>query len=328
MKDHVAGVRMAVIGATGFIGSHLTESLVRSGAAVLAVARSRERWANLQAVAGDCPFRDSDICDADSIGNVLSGFRPEVVFHLAADVDTEETFAHMSSSLRSNAVGTANVLEAASRAGTATFVYADSCKVYGNGPIPYRQSQPDAPICSYAIGKSAGWRLCRLVGETTGMAVCSLRSTSAYGPRQSPNLITHVRDCCLREAPVRLLGGGQTRDPIFVDDVVQAFIAAATKPAARGRAIPVGGGREMSVVQICRLIVRLLGGGIEVIANAQPPRVTEIWRSYCDNQEASEILGWSPAVSLEEGLSRTLLEGEPDKPHLAGTTADSGVSHS
>jgi nucleoside-diphosphate-sugar epimerase len=325
MKDQVAGVRMAVIGATGFIGSHLTESLVRMGAAVLAVARSREHRANLQSVADDCCFRDSDIRDADSIRNVLSGFKPEVVFHLAADVDAEETFVHMGNSLRSNAVGTANVLEAASRTGTATFVYADSCKVYGNGPVPYRQSQPDAPICSYAIGKSAGWRLCRLAGEMTGMAVCSLRSTSAYGPRQSPNLITHVRDCVRREAPVRLLGGGQTRDLIFVDDLVQAFIAAATRPDARGRAVPVGGGREVSVAQICRLIVRLMGGGIEVIANAQPPRPTEIWRSYCDNQEAGEILGWSPSTGLEEGLSRTLRESESDKPPFAGATAGSGA---
>jgi nucleoside-diphosphate-sugar epimerase len=304
----VAGRRMAVIGATGFIGSHLTEHLVRNGADVLAVARSTRRLQNLEAVASDCRFALSDILDRDSLGAALGEFKPEVVFHLAADIDAGETFTHMAASLESNAIGTANVLEAASSAGSAVFVYADSCKVYGNGPVPYRQAQPEAPICSYAVAKAAGWQLCRLVGTLTGMAVCGLRSTFTYGPRQNPNLITHARDCVARGVPVRLLGGSQTRDLLYVDDAVRAYVAAATQPAARGCSVPIGGGRELSVVEICREVVSLMGSRIEVIAGAQQPRLTEIWRSYCDNAEAKDLLGWSPAVSLSEGLSRTLLQ--------------------
>jgi UDP-glucose 4-epimerase len=297
---------MAVIGATGFIGSHLTETLVRQGANVLAVARSARLLANLEAVSGDCRFELADILDRDSICAVLRECRPEVVFHLAADIDAEESFNHMASSVRSNATGTANALEAASRAGAAVFVYADSCKVYGNGPVPYRKEQPEAPVCSYAIAKAAGWHLCRLASAMTGMAVCALRSTTTYGPRQNPNLITHVRDCVRRNAPVRLLGGSQTRDPLYVEDAARAFAAAAAEPAAWGSAIPIGGGRELSVEQICREIASLLGSGIEIIAGAEKPRLTEMWRSYCDNADAGALLGWSPAVSLKEGLARTL----------------------
>jgi nucleoside-diphosphate-sugar epimerase len=315
MRIGMVGRRMAVIGATGFIGSHLTEYLLASGAEVLAVARSRRRFANLSAVAGDCRFALADILDLEQLRAVLAEFRPEAVLHLAADVDADETFEHMRASIRSNAIGAANVLDASARSGAAVLVHADSCKVWGNGPVPYREAQPDAPLCSYAIGKAAAWRLCRLASAMTGMAVCSLRSTSVYGPRQNPNLITHVSDCVRRAVPVRLLGGSQTRDLLYVADAVRAFAAAASEPAAWGRIVPVGGGRELSVLQICREIVNLLGSSIEIVAEAHEARLTEIWRSYCDNLEAADLLGWSPEIGLREGLSRTFhrraCEAEP-----------------
>ncbi len=306
MSTWWAGRKVAVVGATGFIGSHLTEHLVRAGASVLAVAHTRRRAGNLNAVAGHCSFALADMLQRDSITPALAAFGPEVVFHLAAEADRDESFAHMTGSIESNAIGTANVLEAAARAGTAVFVYADSCKVYGNGPVPYRAAQPDAPVCSYAVGKAAGWRLCLLTQQVTGMSVCSLRSTFIYGPRQNPNLITHVEDCVRRNAPVQLLGGSQTRDLLYVGDAVRAFAAIAATPPAYGCAIPIGGGRELSVIQICREIIRHLGGGVEVIAGAHKPRLTEIWRSYCDNAEAAEMLGWSPKVGLSGGLALTL----------------------
>lgn len=303
--------RMAVVGATGFIGSHLTEFLVRGGAEVLAIARSERRLANLASVTGHCRFELADILDPDRMRTVLAGFQPEAVFHLAADIDAEESFQHAAASIQSNAIGTVNVLEASAKAGAAVLVYADSCKVYGNGPVPYREAQPDAPLCSYAIGKAAGWRLCQLASAMTGMAVCSLRSTFVYGPRQNPNLITHVCDCVRRGVPVQLLGGSQTRDLLYVADAVRAYAAAAANPAAWGRAVPIGGGREIDVVHLCQEILAVLGGSIDVVAGAHEPRLTEIWRSYSDNLEAAEAFQWSPQVGLREGLTRTLLGDLP-----------------
>jgi UDP-glucose 4-epimerase len=307
----LAGRRIAVVGATGFIGSHLTEHLVRAGAHVVAVAHTGRRLANLSAVAGECRFVLSDMLDRESILACLREAKPEIVYHLAADVDAEENFEHIGSSIGSNACGTANVLEAASRAGAEVLVYADSCKVYGNGPVPYREAQPDAPVCSYAVGKAAGWQLCRLVSAMTGIAVSSVRSTFVYGPRQNPNLVTHVEDCVRRNVTVRLLGGSQTRDLLYVDDAVRAFTAAACEPAAWGHVVPIGGGVELSVVDICREIASVLSSQVEILPGAQQPRLTEIWRSYCDNAEAKAVLRWSPEVSLREGLGRTLLAAAP-----------------
>ena len=312
MKYPLAGRRVAVVGATGFIGSHLTERLVWNGANVLAVTRSVNRLENLKSVVGECQVTVADILDRQSIGDSLRDFKPETVYHLAADVDASESFGHMTKCLESNAIGTANVLEAAHGGGAELVVYGDSSKVYGNGPVPYRESQPEAPICSYAVGKCAGWQLCRLVRSLTGMAVSSLRPTFVYGPRQNPNLITYVEKCARLGQPVRLMGGSQTRDLLYVGDAVRAFIATATEHAAWGRAIPIGGGCEITVARLCRKILELLDSRVAIIADAQKPRQTEIWRSYCDNAEARELLGWSPEVSLTQGLRSTLFDGLPE----------------
>ncbi len=305
MPHPLSGARVAVVGATGFIGSHLTERLVEAGAEVLAIARTPRRIANLETVAGRCRFVPADILSGGAIQTVLGDFAPHVVYHLAAEADSAEHLTHLRASLETNAVGTANVADAAASAGTEVLVYADSCKVYGNGPVPHRAAQPEAPVCSYAIGKAAGWHLCRLVAARTGMNVCALRSTFTYGPRQNPNLITYVAGCAGRGAPVRLMGGSQTRDLLYVDDAVRAFLAAAVSPPAWGRAIPIGGGRERSVFDVCREILDALGSPVEIAAGAEPPRLTEIWRSYCDNRDAGEALGWAPSVELGDGLRRT-----------------------
>jgi UDP-glucose 4-epimerase len=306
MPGALAGRRAAVVGATGFIGSHLTESLVHNGAEVLAIAHTRRRLANLDAVAGRCRFELADILSSEATHTVLGGFAPHIVFHLAAEADSAEHLGHLKASLETNAVGTANVADAAAAAGAEVLIYADSCKVYGNGPVPHRESQPEAPVCSYAIGKVAGWQLCRLVGAKTGLPVCSLRSTFVYGPRQNPNLITHVEACARRGEPVHLMGGTQTRDLLYIDDAVRAFLAAAATPAAWGRALPIGGGCERSVLDICRDVLDVLGSGVEAAAGAEPARLTEIWRSFCDNREAGDVLHWAPRILLREGLRRTL----------------------
>jgi len=210
-----------------------------------------------------------------------------------------------------NVIGTVHLLEAASMAGVEVVVYADSSKDYGNGPVPYRSTQHDAPVCSYAIAKAAAWNLCRLASSMTGLAVCGLRPTFVYGPRQNWNLITYVQECVRKNRPIRLQGGKQTRDLLYVDDAVKAFIAAAVEKKAWDNVIPVGGGREIRINRICKEVLNVLGCDLAIQPQAEKPRLTEIWRSYCDNSEARKLLRWSPLVGLSEGLKRTLAETQP-----------------
>ena len=307
----VAGRRIAVIGGTGFIGSHLTEQLVSQGADVLAVARTQARLSQLSAVRSGCVVALADICDPCAIARVLRRFRPHIVFFMASHPDDRESFRQIAECVRTNLLGLLNTLQAASAAGTEIFVYGDSAKDYGNLEVPYQAGHPANPVCSYAIFKTAGWQLCQLVAGFTPMKTVALRPTLVYGPRQTRNIITYVRDCVAAGRHVLLMGGTQTRDPLYVDDAVRAYVAAALEPAAWGKAIPIGGGQELTVTSLCEAAVAALGGSVAVVAGAEQARATEIWRSRSDNTDALHLLGWRPEVALSEGLSRTVRSSIP-----------------
>lgn len=297
--------RVAVIGATGFIGSHLTQRLLSRGCEVLAIARSADRLSNLGRFNGHFRFASCDVQDREGLLAVLADFGPRYVFHLAAHPDGQESFSQIASSVRVNTMGTMNAVEAAALSGAERLVLSDSCKVYGQCDSLFHLDTPVAPICSYAVAKSAAWQLCDLAMRLTAMQVVALRPSFIYGARQNFNLMTHVADCLLKNRPVRLLGGSQTRDPLFIDDAVSAFLAAAVMPGAHSSAIPIGGGREYTVVELCRAVMHALDCEVGIEENAFPPRLTEIWRMCADNSDALRILGWAPAVPLHEGLRRT-----------------------
>jgi nucleoside-diphosphate-sugar epimerase len=296
--------RVAVIGATGFIGSHLTEKLMQCGADVLAVARSASQLSHLVGVLPGIRSSPADVSLRDSARGLFRSFRPQKVFHLASGRDGAETFDQMRNSLRQNTEVVINLLEISAEAKVDTFVYCDSSKVYGNTESPYTEVSPDEPICSYAIAKSAAWRYCKLYSGLSDGHVVALRPTMVYGLRQNVNLISHVLEQVRRKAPVVLQGGWQSRDPLFIDDAVQAFINAATAPAARNHAIPIGGGEEMTLTEICRRVAAAVGEEVEIVCEPDLVRPTEIFRSRCDNRDAERLLGWRPETSFEDGLAR------------------------
>lgn len=308
MNTHgsLAGRRVAVIGATGFIGSYLVARLSGEGAHVLSIALTRARLANLALVARDQPFATCDITHGERLTELFREFQPQVVYHLAAHPDGQESDVQMRESLRVNGLGTLNVLDAAQAAESEVLVLADSCKVYGNGPVPHRSSHPVDPTGSYAIAKAAAWQFCRLTSLLSGLKVVGLRLTFVYGKRQNWNLVRYVEQCVERGQPIRLQGGSQTRDPVYVDDAVDAFVAAATRSEGFGESIPIGGGREISVADFCREILNAMGAQAEIIEDATPPRATEMWRSVADTSEARARLGWAPRTSLAEGLAKTV----------------------
>ena len=297
--------KVAVIGATGFIGSHLTERLVECGAEVLAVARTRERLENLADVLPKIHFTLADAAVRESIADVFHDFRPAKVFHLASGRDQHETFDQMRNSLRQNTEVVINALEISAAAKVETFVFCVSSKVYGNCETSYSEDTPDDPVCSYAIAKSAAWRFCKLYSTLSGGHVVALRPTMVYGPRQNLNLVSYLLTQIQRQVPVALQGGWQTRDPLYVDDAVEAFLRAAIAPAARNRAIPIAGGEEMTIADISRRIAATLGEEIQIVSEADAVRPTEIFRSCCDNRDAERLLmGWQPRISLEQGVAR------------------------
>jgi dTDP-glucose 4,6-dehydratase len=192
--------------------------------------------------------------------------------------------------------------------------------------VPYLEASPARPISAYAIAKSAGWQLCELYFRIHGLPTVSIRPTMIYGPRQSFNLISFVVDCVLDgKSEVVLDGGSQTRDPLYVDDAVAAYLSAAVLgPDLSRRVVNIGGGNERSVIQLAELILELMEANLDVVEAPGRTRPTEMKRSYCDNHESRQMLEWEPQVSLREGLTRTiqyLVESRSRALHLSSQAA-------
>lgn len=315
--------RVAVIGATGFIGSHLVDRLVAEGVPVLAIARSEIRRQNLDAASGRYEFAACDIAASPDMVDIFERFRPTIVYHLAAKPDAAETPEHIEASLKVNTFGTLKVLEASRQTGVRRVVYGGTSKIFGHHQVPSSAATACNPLSSYASSKASAWHLCKLFTTLYEMESVCLHPAFVYGPRQNWNLIRYIEQCVHRGEVVRLQGGGQTRDPLYVSDVVDAYIAAGVRTGVNGEAFPVGGGVEVTVSQLARKILDALGmpdAPIEI--GGQQPRPTEIWRNYTDNRDAERLLGWRPRVGLEEGLRLTvhpeLVEPAPIASRAAG----------
>lgn len=298
---HLVGARVLVTGAGGFIGNALARRLARLGADVTAVSR---RPGRLDPLPEGIRFVACDLRSPEQVDALIQQARPKVVFHMAAHPDGAEDAQRVRQVIDHNIGALANLLNALMTLPAVTLVYSDSAKVFGNGPVPYRSEQAPDPLCSYAVSKLAGWQLIDMFRRVHGLQAVGLRPTLVYGPSQGFNLFSFLVQAVQggREA-IALDGGAQTRDPLHIDDVVEAFVCAAQHaPLLNGRNLPIGGNREISVAALAELTVRLLGGRQRVEVRPANVRPTETLRSWSDNAEAQALLGWQPRVSLEEGI--------------------------
>jgi UDP-glucose 4-epimerase len=308
-RNALGGKRALVTGASGFIGSSLVQRLVKDQVIVAAVARTTGKLQLLDLQASYL-FYPCDLMHAEGIEEIVKRFAPQIIFHFASSSDSSESAAHSLCCLNNNVIATLNLLEAARLCGVELFVYGDSIKVYGDSCVPYREAMPMRPISSYAISKAAGWELCNLYRRVHGVPTVSVRPTMMHGPRQSYNLINFVVDCVIQNRrEVVLQGGAQTRDLLFIDDAIDALLLVCEAGAKlSGRVINIGGGEERSVADLTRLMLNIMGSDQPIVLSARSMRPTDMRRSFCDNAEASEILGWGPKFSLSKALEATIAD--------------------
>lgn len=301
MTSELSGHTIAVFGGTGFIGSHITRRLCQFGAHVISVSRGKKP---LTHHAGQ-EFATADLQDRRSLQNFFATYKPEIVYHLASDPDSSESFDQMATCSQGIIQGTIDLLREASRSAR-LLIYGDTTKVYGNSAIPFSGNDPVRPNSSYAIAKAAAWQYCLLASQVSSLNVAGIRPTFVYGQGQNFNLISYIERCIHRNEPVVLQGGNQTRDLLFVEDAVDAFIRVAISPESWGRSIVIGSGEEQTVQSICQKVLSLLNSSLPIECRDEAARLTEIWRMRADNSEAQKLLGWSPSTSLSHGLSKTL----------------------
>jgi nucleoside-diphosphate-sugar epimerase len=230
---------------------------------------------------------------------------PDIVFHLAsagvnqANQDAEEI-------LQTNVMGTLHLLQMARKWNVERFVYCGSCFEYPAGRQLSESIMP-APMAEYGASKTAGWILTDTIFRRYGLPVVTLRPFTTYGPWEgSHRLVPHTITNALRGGRIDVTGGKQTRDFVFVEDVVEAFLAAALTPQAVGATFNVCTGQETSVRELVTLIVELTGNQAEPVFGAIPYRDTEIWSLSGNPSKSNQVLGWSARTSLRAGLSKTI----------------------
>ena len=303
-----------VTGGAGFIGSNLVDRLLARGDRVTVVDDlSTGRLANLDAaLAQGAELVELDIRDGAALAALTAERRPEVVFHLAAQIDVRKSLADPAFDAAINVGGTANVLEAARAAETRRVVFVSTGgAIYGEGDgqdLPLDEGAAIAPMSAYGQSKYAAEGYLALYERQYGLSGVSLRLGNVYGPRQDPlgeAGVVAIFCGLLRagEQPTVYGDGTQTRDYIYVSDVVDAALAAAASQV--GGAINVGTGREASVLELVEILAEL-GAADRFEPQLAPPRPGEVQRISLDPGRAERELGWAPKVGLEDGLRRTL----------------------
>jgi UDP-glucose 4-epimerase len=296
-----------VTGGAGFIGSHITDRLLADGHRVRILDNfSTGKQENIPDSA-DVEVVTGDVGDYDTVQQAMS--QVDIVFHEAAIASVPETVGNPLASERVNYRGTLNILEAARHANVKRVMFACSAAVYGDLPeLPKREDMHIKPLSPYAVDKLASEHACMTYNHLYGLETVSLRYFNVFGPRQDPSspysgVISIFSDHLSHGKQPTIYGDGeQTRDFVFVADVVEANMRAAAAPAAAGKAINIATGSKLSINELLKTICNIKEQPFE--PHYKPGREGDIKHSRADISAAREHLDWQPEVGFEDGLRR------------------------
>jgi nucleoside-diphosphate-sugar epimerase len=298
-----------VTGGAGFIGSHLSEELIRRGHGVrVADSLITGKRSNLDHVKG-VEFLEGDLADLDVARRAVDGV--QYVLHQAAIPSVPRSVKDPITTNRANVDATLNVLVAARDAGVKRLVFAGSSSAYGNTPtLPKREDMPNSPLSPYALQKVIGEQYLQMFTQLYGLETVSIRYFNVFGPRQDPTspysgVISVFATAVIENRAPTIFGDGeQTRDFTYVANVVDGVLRACEAPEASGEVINVATGGRISLNQLYRTMRDLVGGTAEpVYADVRSGDVKD---SQADISKAQRLLGYQPSVSFEEGLKRTV----------------------
>ena len=299
-----------VTGGAGFIGSHITDRLLADGHRVRILDNfstgKRENIPDSAAV----EVIEGDVGDYETVRRAME--QVDIVFHEAAIASVPETVGNPLASERVNYRGTLNILEAARQAGVKRVMFACSAAVYGDLPeLPKTEDMPVKPLTPYAIDKLASEHACQAYYHLYGLETVSLRYFNVFGPRQDPSspysgvISIFTEHLSHGKQPTIYGDGEQTRDFVYVADVVEANIKASAAPMAAGKAINIAAGGKLSINDLLKTICNIKGQPFE--PHYKPGREGDIKHSRADISVAREYLDWQPQVGFEAGL-RNLFE--------------------
>ena len=309
----INGSRILVTGADGFIGSHLTEMLVKRGAKVRALSlyNSFNNWGWLEDIENldSVEVVTGDIRDPHFVKSITRDM--DVVFHLAALIAIPYSYVAPDSYVQTNVTGTLNVVQAALDNDVKRILHTSTSEVYGTARyVPINETHPQQPQSPYSATKIAADAIAMSFYNTFNLPLTVVRPFNTYGPRQSaraiiPTVITQILSGI---KTIKLGSLHPTRDFTYVEDTCRTFLALAECDNAVGETVNIGSNFEISIGDTVKLIAELMGQDIEIQSNdvRVRPDKSEVERLWCDNAKLRELTGFRPEVGLKEGLKRSI----------------------
>ncbi len=312
---NLSNAKILITGADGFIGSHLTEKLIRSGSKVrsFVMYNSFNSWGWLDHTAKD--IRNSleifpgDIRDPHGIKKAMQGC--DIVMHLAALIAIPYSYHSPDTYVDTNIKGTLNILQAAKELGVQKVIHTSTSEVYGTAQfVPITEEHPLQAQSPYSATKIAADQLAYSFYASFGLPVSIIRPFNTYGPRQSaraviPSIITQILN---KQTEIQLGSLHPTRDFNYVDDTASTFMAIAESDDSIGEVINCGSGKEISIGNLADLISEIMDANITIETDdiRLRPENSEVERLMCDNSKLTQLTGFKPETNLRDGLAKTI----------------------
>ena len=306
MVDSVENVfknkRILITGGYGFVGRHLIDVLTVRGAEISVIAQASERAPfSVQEYVGN-------LNDVGFINTCVDQSAPEIIFHLAAFKERSSAIEAFLPAIETNLIGSLNLFAAANRLKSLqSIVVVGTAEEYGHNPCPFTEDMRESPVSAYSFSKLCMTHLCEVLNILYKMPFVVVRPTLAYGPGQNidmflPALIKSLID----DTPFPMTPGMQTRDYVYITDLVDALIRASTYVKDGGQVFNIGSGQPVTIANLAIMVEEMLGKTGLVQVGAINYRSGEIMEYFVDNSKAKALLGWEPKVGLEEGLKNTI----------------------
>lgn len=310
----ISGKKVLITGADGFIGSHLTEKLVRLGAEVTALVYYNPigNWGWLEksseSIKKELKVVLGDIRDYSLLEKIIK--KIEVIFHLASLIGIPYSYVSPDSYLNTNIKGTLNLLLAARNHDIEKFVHTSTSEVYGSALYtPIDEKHPLQAQSPYAASKIAADKFVESFNKSFNIPTCIIRPFNTYGPRQSARaVIPTIISQALTKEKIKLGSLHPIRDFNFVDDITNGFIKIAEKDEAIGETINIGSGTGYSIEQLLKKIFQIIGKKKKITfeSERERPVKSEVSKLIADNTKAKQLLGWIPKINIDEGLKKTV----------------------
>lgn len=297
-----------VTGATGFVGSHLTRRLVREGLEVHVLLRAGSNPWRLCEVLSDLRTHDIDLRDAPGLRRAVEAVRPEYIFHLGGAPSAAGATGSASELVAVSLLGTVNLIDACESVDYAALIHTGDAFEYGASAEPLRETVGGRPDSLPGIIKLAATLYAQFVARRSGRPIVALRLFSAYGPRNHPGrLVPRIIAGALAGTPIHLSRPDVTRDWVYVDDLVELYLAASRQArSVAGEVLNAGSGRSTAIVELVDRVARLTGADPEVRWGGFPPSPHDATPWVADTGHTRRTLGWRSLTSLDDGLRATI----------------------